>query len=211
MKTQVEFRSSKFPPYEMDGFYMKRNLISEKLEIPCTCGRLQVREFMPADRDALLEFTQDPSQLRYMLFKLGSEKEVDHFLEFAATAAREEKRLEWHLALETLGEPGLIGSVALMIEKEYPSSAELGYWFKQSAWGKGYATEAAHFALSMGFRNLGLHRIWGKCHVENPASAHVMEKAGMRLEGTIREHAWLRDHYRSSLLFSILESEFNEK
>jgi [ribosomal protein S5]-alanine N-acetyltransferase len=113
-------------------------------------------------------------------------------------------------ALESRVKQGLIGSVALMIEKDSPNSAELGYWFKRSAWGQGYATEAARFMLAVGFKTLKLHRIWGKCHVENPASAHVMEKVGMRLEGTIREHAWLRDHYRSSLLFSILETEYQE-
>jgi RimJ/RimL family protein N-acetyltransferase len=185
-------------------------MIKESLEIPCFYGRLKVREFEANDRRTLLEFAHDPSQLQYMLFSLGTEKEIDHFLEFTRAASTESKRIEWHLALEASSEPGLIGSVALMIEKDFPSSAELGYWFKRSAWGQGYATEAARFMLAVGFRTLGLHRIWGKCHVENPASAHVMGKVGMRMEGTIREHAWLRDHYRSSLLFSILETEYQE-
>jgi RimJ/RimL family protein N-acetyltransferase len=142
-----------------------------------------------------------------MVFRLGTEREIDDFLAFAQMQASIENRSEWHLALEESGNPGFIGSVALMVEKESPCSAELGYWFKRSAWGNGYATEACRFMLTWGFKSLALHRIWGKCHAENAASAHVMEKLGMRFEGKIREHIWLRDHYRSSLLYSILENE----
>jgi ribosomal-protein-alanine N-acetyltransferase len=182
--------------------------MTPKSDLPRTYGGLLIREFEAGDREALLEFTRDPGQLKYMLFSLTTEKEVDDFLAFARTEAKKEKRNEWHLALEEKEKPGFMGSVALMIEKDSPSSAELGYWFKRSAWGKGYATEASRFMLELGFTSLRLHRIWGKCHVENPASARVMEKLGMRPEGRIREHVWLRDHYRSSLLFSILEDEY---
>ncbi|MGC1378222.1 MAG: GNAT family N-acetyltransferase [Anaerolineales bacterium] len=182
--------------------------MKSKTDFPCATGRLLIREFEASDREALIGFSRDPTQLQYMIFSLGTEKEIDDFLEFAQTKAREEKRAEWHLALEEKGKSGCIGSVALMIEKDSPSSAELGYWFKRSAWGKGYATEASRFMLHWGFKTVGLHRIWGKCHVDNSASAHVMEKLGMSLEGRMREHIWLRDHYRSSLLYSMLEHEY---
>jgi [ribosomal protein S5]-alanine N-acetyltransferase len=158
-----------------------------------------------------MQFASDPSQLQYMLFYLNTEKDIDGFLEMAQTEAKKENRLEWHFALEEKESRNFIGSVALMIEKDAPSSAELGYWFKREAWGKGYATEASRFMLHVGFKALGLHRIWGKCHVKNPASAHVMEKLGMKLEGCIREHVWLRDHYRSSLVFSMLEDEYRDQ
>jgi ribosomal-protein-alanine N-acetyltransferase len=183
--------------------------MKSKIDLPCINGRLLIREFQASDREALLEFLHDPTQLQYMMFSLGTEKEIDDFLKFALAKVKEENRTEWHLALEEKGKPGFIGSIALMIEKDTPCSAELGYWFKRSAWGKGYATEASRFMLKLGFKTLGLHRIWGKCHVKNPASAHVMEKLGMSLEGQLREHVWLRDHYRSSLLFSMLEPEYH--
>jgi RimJ/RimL family protein N-acetyltransferase len=176
--------------------------------LPGSTERLLVREFEAGDRESLLDFPRDPDQLRFMLFSLGTEKEIDDFLRLARTEAVAGKRREWHLALEAKEAPGFIGSVALMVENDAPSSAELGYWFKRSAWGQGFATEASRFALDLGFRTLGLHRIWGKCHVDNRASARVMEKLGMTLEGRIREHVWLRDHYRSSLLFSMLADEY---
>jgi [ribosomal protein S5]-alanine N-acetyltransferase len=182
--------------------------MNSKIILPQNYGRLLIREYNLNDRDALIEFVRDPDQLKYMMFSLSSEKEIDDFLNFAQSEVNKEDRKEWHLALED--ESGYVGSVALMIEKDASCSAELGYYFKRSAWGKGYATEGSRFILQLGFRMLGLHRIWGKCHVDNPASANVMKKIGMMQEGKIREHIWLRDHYRSSFLFSMLENEYNE-
>ena len=185
--------------------------MKSKVDIPCTYGRLYIREFNESDRPSLLEFAEDPSLLQFMLFNLGNDTEIDGFLTLAQAEANKENRMEWHFALEEKETRTFLGSVALMLEKDSPSSAELGYWFKRDAWGKGYATEASRFLLHVGFQSIGLHRIWGKCHVRNPASARVMEKLGMKLEGCIREHVWMRDHYRSSKIYSMLENEYQPR
>jgi RimJ/RimL family protein N-acetyltransferase len=62
--------------------------------------------------------------------------------------------------------------------------------------------------LALGFLRLGFHRVWGKCHTQNLASAKVMEKLGMTYEGTLREHVWLRDHFRSSRIYGMLQDEY---
>ena len=43
-----------------------------------------------------------------------------------------------------------------------------------------------------GFEELGLERIHAICMVNNPASARVMEKVGMHLEGAAR-HEFMKD------------------
>jgi len=185
---------------------MRDNIIE-----PTRAGRLLYREFEESDADELRCFIEDPSQLEHMLLFIRDEAELADFMGFVLKDIGKPGRKEWHFALEEAGKPGFIGAVDLMIEHEAPSSAELGYWFKREAWGKGYATEASRFMLDFGFRVLKLHRIWGKCHVRNAASARVMEKLGMTLEGTVREHVWLRDHWRSSRLYSMLEHEWRGK
>jgi RimJ/RimL family protein N-acetyltransferase len=37
----------------------------------------------------------------------------------------------------------------------------------------------------------------------------VLEKGGLRYEGTIREHVWLRDHWRSSRYYGMLKEEYH--
>lgn len=162
-----------------------------------TTDRLTLREFSPDDLDNLLPFTENPDQIKYMAFSLKDKKECLSFLNYALSESLADRRCEYHIAVVDKVTQIFLGSCALMIEKENPSSAELGYWFNQKYWGQGYAVEASRELLRLGFLELKLHRIWAKCHIENKASAKVMEKCGMVYEGTIREHIWLRDLYRT--------------
>lgn len=163
-----------------------------------------------------MAFPNDPGQLNYMLFSLATEAEVRDFMRVALAGRGSPARKEWHVAVELLpGEGGnggkdplWIGSVDLMAGEAGAVEAELGYFFLRDHWGKGYAVEAAEALLDFAFGPLGLHRVWGKCHTGNAGSARVMEKLGMTREGTIREHAWMRDHWRSSYLYGILAGEW---
>jgi ribosomal-protein-alanine N-acetyltransferase len=175
---------------------------------PIFTQRLRIREFEAGDREPLLSFVRDPSQIEHMLLFLETEAKLDAFFSFLRTSATAEPRQQWHFAIDDQATQRYLGSCCLMVEHEAPSSAEIGYWFVREAWGKGYASEAAAAMLALGFARLGFHRIWGKCHVDNTQSARVMEKLGMRYEGTLREHVWLRDHYRSSRIYGMLASEY---
>jgi ribosomal-protein-alanine N-acetyltransferase len=88
----------------------------------------------------------------------------------------------------TLRETGVLcGAIGLAIKTEH-QRAELGYWLGVPYWGRGYCTEAAETLLDHGFRTLELHRILAVHLTRNPASGRVMQKIGMRHEGTLREH-----------------------
>jgi RimJ/RimL family protein N-acetyltransferase len=146
-----------------------------------------------------------------MLLFLDTEEQLDAFLAMAIESVSTQPRLQWHFAVEDATHGLYLGSVCLMVEPDSPSSAELGYWFLRDAWGKGYATEASAAILELGFRRLGFHRVWGKCHTLNVPSAKVLEKLGMAYEGTLREHVWLRDHFRSSRIYGMLEGEYGAR
>jgi len=66
---------------------------------------------------------------------------------------------------------------------------EVGYLFKPSAWGKGYATEACKRLLKFGFEDAPLQEIVAVTHPDNTASQHVLRKAGMDDEGMRRAYA----------------------
>jgi len=54
------------------------------------------------------------------------------------------------------------------------------YALEPSAWGKGYATEAAGASLEIGFSELLLQHIVAGALAGNRGSMHVMEKLGMQ-------------------------------
>ena len=56
---------------------------------------------------------------------------------------------------------------------------DIGYRFLQSAWGKGFATEAARACIDYGFNSFNLSRIIGNAMKDNVASIKVFEKLGM--------------------------------
>ncbi len=108
--------------------------------------------------------------------------------------------LQFHFAITLAGTrtPGretdlfdtghLIGSASLMfLSDPEQHQAELGYWIGVPYWHRGFATEAAHAALSFGFQRKELRRITARCVVTNPASARVLQKLGMVHEGTLAE------------------------
>ncbi|WP_037513195.1 GNAT family N-acetyltransferase [Sphingomonas sp. HT-1] len=80
------------------------------------------------------------------------------------------------------GAVSLVGCVG--IDAVGSEAQELGYWFTPSAWGKGYATEAARGVLAAA-RAAGVRRVTSGHFVDNPASGRVLHKLGFRPTGRI--------------------------
>jgi ribosomal-protein-alanine N-acetyltransferase len=80
----------------------------------------------------------------------------------------------WALAERSSGT--LVGDVGFLI---YEDGVEIGWHLCRSAWGQGYATEAARAALAYGFEELGFTRVSAFTELANAASIRVIEKLGM--------------------------------
>ena len=76
------------------------------------------------------------------------------------------------------GEDALIGCAGLSLE---PRGGEIGYWIAKAHWGRGYGSDAARRLVALAFETFGLARVRAASHVDNPASARVLEKAGLCL------------------------------
>jgi RimJ/RimL family protein N-acetyltransferase len=176
---------------------------------PLYTDRLVVREFADGDREGLMSFVRDPDSLKYMMFSMKDGAELESFLTMAMAGAADPARAEYHCAIALRSAPDhCIGCVSLMGAPDNPASAEIGYFIHREWWGKGVTLEASLAIVGWGFSTLGLHRVWGKCDSLNRGSARVLEKIGMTHEGTVREHVWLRDHWRTSLEYGILDREW---
>jgi ribosomal-protein-alanine N-acetyltransferase len=62
---------------------------------------------------------------------------------------------------------------------------EIGYRLARSAWGRGYATEAARAVRGYAFHTLGLKRLIAMIDPSNVASIRVAEKIGMHYENDV--------------------------
>ncbi len=107
----------------------------------------------------------------------------------------------------TLRETGeLIGAISLRTANRF-NRAEMGYWIGKPYWAKGYCTEAAKAVIAYGFDELNLNRVLAYHLTRNPASGRVMEKAGMRYEGHLRQHAMKNGVYEDLKLYAILRDD----
>jgi RimJ/RimL family protein N-acetyltransferase len=88
-------------------------------------------------------------------------------------------------ALEELGGGRFIGFAGLIYQSfdaAFTPAFEIGYRLARSAWGQGYATEAAREAVRYGFERAGLPEIVSMTARQNVRSRAVMRRLGMTHE-----------------------------
>jgi RimJ/RimL family protein N-acetyltransferase len=87
-------------------------------------------------------------------------------------------------------------------------TGSIGYNVAPSHWGKGIATEAVDAALRYGFETLKLQRIFATADARNLASIRVLQKLGMRHEGTLRRHRYYRGEWADEVHYGLLAEEY---
>ncbi|GGZ17782.1 hypothetical protein GCM10010387_07590 [Streptomyces inusitatus] len=102
----------------------------------------------------------------------------------------------------------LVGIGELKVRSLAHRQGEISYLVHPRVWGRGVGTAIGGELLGRGFGSTGLHRIFATCDPRNVASARVLGKLGMVHEGRHRHTVLLRDGWRDSEVFSILQTEW---
>jgi RimJ/RimL family protein N-acetyltransferase len=121
-----------------------------------------------------------------------------------------EKRIEEGDFSFAIDDGELVGAIGLHMKRDY-ERAEIGYWLGVPFWGRGYATEAVAAVIRYGFEELKLNRIYAGYFSRNAASGRVMEKNGMKYEGSLRQHVKKWDEFVDVIYYGILRSEWEKK
>ena len=169
-------------------------------------GRISLHELEERDLEAVAAWAGDPLVTAFLTWDPGGLGAARRWIANARTEAERVPRRVWELAARDAGD-NVIGSGRLSIHDPANRSADIGYVVRRDRWGQGYGTAIAEELITLGFRRLQLHRVWATCIADNVASARVLEKAGMRLEGRLRDHIFLRGRWRDSLLYAIVQDE----
>ncbi len=150
--------------------------------------RLLLRRFTSADVDNLVALDSDPD---VMCFINGGKPTPRGMIEneilprFLSFYQRYDGFGYWVAIEKSTGE--FLGWFTFHPEEGgSPDDIALGYRLRKSAWGKGYATEAARALIRKGFTEGGVRRVFAVTYQDNLASRRVMEKVGMRLVRTFR-------------------------
>ena len=113
---------------------------------------------------------------------------------------------QWAIVLKELGEP--IGSISVVGMNERVDMVHVGYCIGSKWWGNGYMSEAFARIISFLFEEVGVQRIESQHDPNNPASGKVMEKCGLKYEGTLRKADWSNKGIVDAAVYGLLKEEF---
>jgi RimJ/RimL family protein N-acetyltransferase len=146
--------------------------------------RMLLREWTVDDADALFAIMGDPDVARFLGATGQPHPNVEHTRERLQRAVARERAANgcgnWAAVDKASGE--IIGGGGLEVLEGGPD-VEVFYHFRKASWGQGYATELTRGLIDYAFTALDMPRVVGVAYPDNPASHHVMTKAGMRHEG----------------------------
>lgn len=154
-------------------------------------ARLLLRQRSDQDMDGLMDMGLDPKVMQFIgdgpLPDPGEHREV-----LISRIERDygEGLGYWSVFARTAPDV-FLGWVYL---KVLPRSTdiELGYRFRSSAWGQGYATEACKAVMGYAFCSLGLPEVLAVIDSDNAPSRRVTERLGFEFQG--ERHAYGRTH-----------------
>lgn len=96
------------------------------------------------------------------------------------------------------------GYVGLLLRKDAPGTAGIGYWLVRHARGGGRAARAVALLARWALTDAGLARV--EAHVEpgNEASERVLERAGFRREALLRSYLAFSNRRADALVYALL-------
>jgi RimJ/RimL family protein N-acetyltransferase len=168
--------------------------------------QVTLHELEERDLEAVAAWATDPLVTAFLTWDAGDLEAARRWIRNARSEAQRVPRRVWEMAACDTTEK-VIGSGRLSIHDPANRAADIGYVVRRDHWGQGLGSAIALELIEFGFRRLQLHRLWATCIAENVASARVLEHAGMRLEGRLRDHVLLRGQWRDSLLYAIVQDE----
>ena len=174
-------------------------------------ARLLLREFTEDDWPAVLAYQSDPRYLRYYAADSRAEAEVRAFANRFVQNQQETVRTKFQLAIVLPDSGQLIGNCGVRLASPDAHQADIGYELAPMQWGQGYASEAAAAIVRFAFEDLRVHRLWASCIADNVASARVLEKLGMQLEGRLRENEQFKGRWWDTLIFGLLDREWQAR
>ena len=176
------------------------------LELPIRTQRLTLRALTMDDLDHHARMFSDPAVVRYLYPEALDRDGAAAHLE-PRTRATLPGEGEWlNLAVERNGV--FLGEVGVSLVSAEHRQCEVGYVFLPEAGGHGYATEATTAMVDLAFDLLGAHRVAGRLDARNDASAHVLQRMGMREEGVLRESEYVKGEWTDVATFAVTEAEW---
>ena len=147
--------------------------------------RLILRRFVPEDAKNFYDNVgSDFEVAKYVIWDVHKNIDVTKkLLEKWIASYDDPNKYKWAIELKENKE--VVGSIDCVNLSVKYATCEVGYVLSSKYWNKGYMTETLKAVIGYLFEE-GFKTIYAEYMSLNPASGRVMEKAGMKYEGTLK-------------------------
>lgn len=169
--------------------------------------RLILRRFAPEDaEDMYHHWASDPEVTRFLTWPPHASVEATRaLLRHWSQTYVDGGVFNWAIVWRESGR--VIGSIAVVRLTEEIDAAEIGYCLSRAWWGRGIMPEALRAVEDYLFDTVHVNRISAGHDVNNPKSGRVMDKAGMKLEGILRQFGKNNQGICDMAIHAILRSD----
>ncbi len=169
--------------------------------------RLILRRYTVADAaDMYRNWASDPEVTRYLTWPCHTSPEATAEL-LEAWVMQYENGSYFNWAIELRDSGTVVGNISVVKLDENVNSAEIGYCLGRAYWGNGIMPEALRAVTDYMFDEAEVNRLAAFHDVNNPKSGRVMQKAGMKYEGTLRQAGKNNQGICDMACYAILRSD----
>jgi ribosomal-protein-alanine N-acetyltransferase len=177
---------------------------------PLVSERVLLRGWEPADLEDVYAYASDPEVTRYLAWERHqSRADSAFFLDAIVATGYREGELNYALCLRESPQR-VLGTVGLVRRDSTGRVMELGYVLARSAWGRGLVPEAGRLLIDHAFAATPVERIYAPVLAPNAKSRRAAEKMGLRFEGTLRSHLFLRGTAWDETIYGVLRADWEQ-
>ena len=170
--------------------------------------RLILRKFNNNDYIKMYEnWASDENVTKYVSFE--PHKDYEETKQIVNEWIKEYDNGSYNWVIELKDNHEIIGNISVIEISKKHNNCELGYVLGSKFWRQGYGTEALKSVLYYLVGECDFHLVEAKHHASNPASGRVMEKAGMKKDGVLRERRINKivSGYDDLVIYSIVKED----
>ncbi|CAG9185052.1 hypothetical protein LMG32289_05839 [Cupriavidus pampae] len=171
--------------------------------------RLVIRRPRQEDLQAFLAYRNAHENMRLQPIERMPHAEALKFLAKQAELTSDADNCWLMFAIELRESGGMIGEVGMYIESGSKRTGDIGWSLNRAFSGQGYATEAAKWLIEYAFGERRLHRLTSNASTQNTGSIRLMERLGMRREGTTRESMLVHGVWHDEHRYAMLSTEWH--
>jgi [ribosomal protein S5]-alanine N-acetyltransferase len=171
-------------------------------------NRLILRKFEVADAPSMFNnWASDNEVIKYLMWPAHETVDISKgYIESLIVRYKQPNTYDWGIELKGLGQ--VIGSIGVVRCNDDVGYVHIGYCIGRKWWNKGITSEAFAAVIKFLMDEVKVNRIESRHDPRNPYSGKVMEKCGLRYEGTLKESDINNQGICDAAWYALLRKEY---